>query len=203
MGSHKKLDWDLVVRRKNLQEILPVLYRLSQVVPHNNEVVPSLEKTDKIAAAPTLLEFVQAFFSGILVPRTFDNQFQGFSRECKTLTALDLIHQGSEHLRSLFFAESLDKIALLPNLPVEFHSGRFVGLETEHHDLIDIEWSKKCLKKVIIKARSDRTILLSLQKQIKSFRVRTSLKDRGQDVPFDKPIDLRIGSVIYLDRFQK
>ncbi|MGH2612381.1 MAG: hypothetical protein ACRDFB_04965, partial [Rhabdochlamydiaceae bacterium] len=98
---------------------------------------------------------------------------------------------------SLLFKEQ-NGFSFLPNLPPQFHAGRLVNLRTAHGDLVSIEWSKKWLKKVIIKPGETREVLLTLQKLFCSFRINKKIK---HDVK--NPLSLMVGKTLFLDRFEK
>ncbi len=201
LGVHKKQDWEFVQRRADLAEIFPFWVRLAQVIPQS-----PLPK--KPVGTMTLIEegkldlFFQAGFQGILCPRFNDEHHLGLIHDTEIeASPLGLLHLGATHIRRLFFQEEGDRLIFLPRLPKELHAGRITHILTEQGDRIDMEWSKKALKKVIFCPRSSRSIKLVLQAKLRFFRLRKSARQKGLTVKRDQEIDLEKGKTIYLDRF--
>lgn len=204
LGSHKAQDWDLVKRRCDLTEVLPVLLRLNQFVP---EVPPIssvgtlrlLEGSDKLEKT-----FLTAFHS-ILVPRLQDGDYQGIVPEEKIpsdLSPLFIVKKSAQVIRSLFVQERQNQIALLPILPPEFHAGRLTGYVGRGFSL-DLEWSKKLLKKAIISASESFEFTFNLQRSIHRFRMRRSTTERGTILQRESPMTIKAGETLYFDRFEK
>lgn len=210
LGSHRGQDWQLVQRRQDLTDIFPIWLRLSQMLPPA-EVTSYLlncaeeSKKDRREIIPAFLNLFNAHFYGILAPRLFDDQYQGLipNKEKLTMLPTDLLKQSGNLIRSLFIDEQKNEIFILPHLPPQFHSGRFVDVELTNGDHLSFEWSKKLLRRLIWIPQSDRIVKLTLQKSITSFRMRRSLKEKGKMVSSDEAISLISGQKLYLDRFQK
>jgi hypothetical protein len=202
LGSHKTLDWELVKRRRNLTEIFPVWFQLGQMVPHVEApkvgTAGLLKEVDKREVVPHFLKLFMAGFRGILSPRLNDELHQGIliSSESVDACPLILLAEGAKLIRALFFQEEKEGWALLPNLPPEFHAGRFLNLRSSVGDEIDLEWSKKLLRRVTIRAAQTCTIALRFQKALKSYRV------QGKRHPVDTPLQLEAGKTLHLDRFE-
>ncbi len=101
-------------------------------------------------------------------------------------------------IRELFFKQTERRLAFLPNLPIPFDSGRILGLQALGIGEIDFEWSKKLLRRVIIRAATSGEVLFELQNEIKSFRVAKKRKLKSNE-----PLLLEAGKTYHLDRFQK
>ncbi len=213
LGMHRSQDWELVKRRMDLREIFPIWLKLAAFIPEEkvkefpntgtlallHACKKAMTQGEKNQIVPLFANVFQTSFQGILAPRLSDELFLGIAPENRSdLSPLLMLHQGAALIRSLFFQEEGDTISFLPILPPEFHSGRFLM-----GDEIAFEWSKKLIKKIILKSRSDREVRLKLQKPIQSFRVRYSLKDRGKKIFKDQPILLKADQMIYCDRFEK
>lgn len=203
LGSHKTQDWDLIKRRKDLKEILPILYFLGQNIPEaksasgGTAALLKLPKERKYLEA-SFLAFVEGGFSDLLVPRLFDNDYQGFSDSKGKGDPFYLLRMGSELIRSLFFQQNQNKLLLLPNLPISFHAGRMMGIQAPGVGSFDLEWSKKRLKKVILRASETKKVTFELQKEIKRFRVnRSTVLDRTN------PIQIMKNKTYFFDRFVK
>lgn len=213
LGMHRSQDWDLVKRRADLTEIFPQWLRLAALIP--KETIPSLpnegtlsllndckqaiEKGEKNRIVPIFTLLFQAAFQGILSPRLNDELYLGLAPETDaTYSPLAILSTGAELIRSLFFKKENNTFSFLPSLPPEFHSGRFmIG------DEIAIEWSKKLIKKIILRSNHTGEVHLKFQSSIQSFRLRHTLKERGKKIFKDQPISLKSGQLIYLDRFEK
>lgn len=88
LGSHKSQDWDMVLRRMDMNEILPVLYDLGQKSKPGEPISISCYET-----------FYRESFDGIAVPRS-----------C-------CLRETFEKIRSHFILENDLEIVLLPDNP--------------------------------------------------------------------------------------
>jgi hypothetical protein len=210
LGNHKAQDWDLVQKRCDPKEFLPVLFCLGQKIP----LIPPQALTgtarllqlppDRNDLAPALQAFFQAAFTKILIPRLADEQHHGLiPDEPATGNRFFLLQEGAKMIRSLFFRQNERRLALLPNLPVPFDAGRLIHLKAPGIGEIDLEWTKKLLRRAAIRASTSGDVILELQREIKSFRVRKSLKEKGHRQKSTDPLLLEAGKTYILDRFQK
>lgn len=193
LGFHKKQDWELIQRRSEMGEIFPYWVRLAEIIPEK-----SFEPigTGKLLAEGKFDLTFQAAFQGILSPRLNDENYLGLIPEIKTdKSPLGIIHEGARQIERLFFYEEKGIFYFLPKLPKELHAGRFINIPTAAGDLIDMEWSKKELKKVVIRPGKTRTIHLKLQSQLHKFRLNKKITQPEQS------LELQEGKTIYLDRF--
>lgn len=201
LGKHTKLDWQLVCRRMDMEEMAPVLFQLGQLVPESTATSPILkflDFSDKTEVVKQLTAFFKTGFHGMMAPRLTDDDLQGIVEDGKTSgSPLALLRRGYEAVRSLFFTE-YDGFSFLPNLPPQFHAGRLLNLRTTQGDLISMEWSKKQLKKVVIKPGKTREGHLTLQKFLTTFRINKKVK---HDVK--NRLSLIAGKTLFLDRFEK
>jgi hypothetical protein len=170
----------------------------------------SIERGRSIDVLPHFHRFFLAAFEGMLVPRLRDLEFQGIipndAEIEEDLPVLPLLAEGGALIASLFFREANDKVHLLPLLPPEFHCGRWIGRTTAAGDQIEMEWSKKTLKKVVIRPHSDREISLVLPKEITGYRIRSNMREKGKKgmvVKHQLTLSLQSGTTVILDRFQK
>lgn len=198
-GVHKKQDWDAIHSRSQMGEVFPFWVRLAALIPAKPFASVG---TGNLLEQGLLEETFQAGFQGILSPRLEDENHLGLVPEEKTSKSpIGLIHEGAKQIEELFFLDDQNSWHFLPSLPKELHSGRFVFVDTKEGDLVHFEWSKKELKKVIIDPVKTRSIKLSLQSRLKSFRVRKSLRQKGERMSRASSLDLVKGQRIYLDRF--
>jgi hypothetical protein len=210
LGNHKSQDWDMVQKRCDLKEFLPILFCLGQKIP----LIPPqpLTGTARLLELPTdradLSEALEAFFKAaftkILIPRLVDDQHHGLApHEPAEGNRFFLVQEGAKMIRSLFFKQNERRIAFLPNLPIPLDCGRLVGLQAPGIGEIDLEWSKKTLRRVIIRASTPGEVILELQKELKSYRVRKTMREKGHRQKGTEPLLLEPGKTYLLDRFQK
>lgn len=233
LGMHKKLDIDLMKRRHDLKELLPLWLRLGQITPKlsfdengltegNLKLLQELERAvlekEKKKAEELLLMIFKTAFKGLFVPRLFDEQYQGILKSDDfakgfnmqnqpdsnkindPIAASLLLSYGADLIRSLFFQEKENNFYILPVSSI--FSGRFVNLETQF-GLLQIEWTKKLLKKMILKATKTVRLHLHLQRKISSFRMRLDKKSKGKVFECETPLLIEEGKIYLFDRFQK
>lgn len=189
LGSFKAQDWDLVRRRMDLKEMIPALFLLGQQVPALREA-----RGGSIELLGTdLSAFVQAAFSGLLVPRLVDDQHQGLvfntESEGEPLSLLPALYR---KVRKWL----LDGVRILPDLPSDWDAGRALCLNTGFGE-IDLEWSKKTIRRMTLRASASGEASFVFLKPIGSFRVGKSRFKNGAAV------SIAAGKTYLFDRFQK
>jgi hypothetical protein len=207
LGNHKSQDWDLVKRRMDLTEILPAWIKLGQLVeaPENvsfDGIGALLKACQEVSTADIYQRLQNLFlagFSGILNPRLQDDDYQGF--EIPTISGksspLFLLTEGAKIIRSLFVEISQNTIFLLPKLPSEFHCGRFLNVRCGAWGLLDLEWTKKMMRRMIFRAEQDQSINFQFPKEIVRFRLNGVCRNVGE------PVSVQKGQVYHFDNFQK
>lgn len=218
LGSHKAQDWDKMVLRSDLKEILPLWHRLGQLIPPTNtdypqgtisllkqceEAINSGESTEIYPAFHNL--FLAGFDLG-LSPRLKDDQHQGFQLSpvsVKGISPLALLSEGAALIRRLFMQCKEHNIRILPSLPPEFHSGRLVQVPCGSWGNLDLEWSKKIVRRMVFTPAADITLNFDFQKQVKRFRLRTGENNPGQWLPNGSPVTMPAGFNYLFDRFEK
>lgn len=179
LGSHKAQDWDLVLRRRDLKEILPPLYLLSQKVPD------LIWTQNPFVNQKSIETFFDSSFSHILAPRE-----EG--------SGPHLFQEAFWKIRSLFFIEEKERFCYLPKNP--FPEGRMLNIQTRI-GVLDMEWSKKLLRRGVFKAKKTDEMFLDLPKEIKTCRVKTDLNEKGFVHSLSKPLLFEKGKTYFLDRF--
>lgn len=207
LGNHKALDWELVRRRKDLTEILPIWHHLGQMVSYTHAekvgTAALLQPYEKTVVEYAFLKLFMVGFEGIMVPRLSDSDHQGIIEEGEFFhSPLILLTEGAKLIRSFFFQETSTSLAFLPCLSPAWHAGRFVNLRTSIGDTLDFEWSKKLLRRVVIRANSSREVKIILQKPLASFRLRKSYKEKGSRWFTEQLLTLEKGQTLDLDRFE-
>jgi len=184
-GSHKKQDWELIERRRDLKEILPIWFAIGQL-------------TDSASVEPEdFLEAFDAAFSGMFVPnKHWDTRF-GKSLD----TAPEaLLRGGYQKIRSLFFQKDGNTLAFLPNRPRAFACGRLIALQEDGVE-IDIEWSNHKLRRIVLDVKKPQALSLNLPGKLKRFRLRRALRSRGEIMEGKDAITFVKGCYL-LDRFE-
>lgn len=217
-GCTKKQDWQLVKRRKSIEEILPIWFELGKHIPSHpildvgtSRLLAKCKKevhakeNDQIGKS--LMDLFDAGFEGILSPRLFDESFLGHSLDEKEVpqeaSPLMLLGEGARLIRSLLIQERDDGFAILPCLPKELHAGRFTHVELREGLIADLEWSKKLIRRLLLHPKKDQPLTLTFQSSVQSFRLRTGRRGRGKTVQVGTPLDLKADTLYILDRFQK
>ncbi len=219
LGCHKLQDFDLAKRRASLVEILPFWHFLGKNLPTPPSAIPegnvqmletierSLIEKNKLGISGQLLDLFFAGFDGILSPRLKDEDFQGIGTSEAVLelkaSPLVLLTEGAKLITRLFFEISENMLCILPLLPPEFHSGRMLKIAAGNFGEVDIEWSKKTIRRLVFRVKISGTVCFSFQKGIKSFRLRTSMKEKGKRLAAEEPLSVKESAVYFFDNFQK
>ena len=185
LGSHKAQDQALVQRRLDFTEIFPLWFQLGQMLPPLTEkafegslvLLDDCQKTIASNKPETILTAFEkvylAGFEGLLSPRLNDEDYQGLGvspASTNSASPLWLLKKGTELIRSLFINFSGEKLTLLPALPPQFHSGRLLGARLEGIGTLDMEWSKKEMRRCVIHCSQTTEIAITATHQ-KSFRL--------------------------------
>lgn len=205
LGNHKEQDWDQVLKRFDLKELLPIFFCLAQKIPP----IPVQPLTgtarllnwpkERSLIAPGLEKFFKAAFNRLFIPRLVDDEHQGLvPDEAVVGNPFYLIQEGAKRVRELFFVQEERRLQFLPSLPIPLDCGRMIGVQALGIGQIDFEWSKKTLKRVVIRANMSGEILFDLPKELKSFRVNRKERQQGGD-----PLFIQAGMSYFIDQFQK
>lgn len=217
-GCNKKQDWQLVKRRKNVEEILPIWFELGKHVPTHpildvgtSKLLARCEQeikgkeNDKIGSS--FIELFNAGFEGILSPRLSDETHLGYGIHAndipKEASPLVLLGEGARLIRSLLVQKREKGFAILPCLPKELHAGRFTKVQLSDTLSADFEWSKKLLRRLVLHPKKDQEVTLTFQSSIHTFRLRTGRRGRGKTQAVGTSIGLKADTLYILDRFQK
>lgn len=219
LGIHKAQDWSMVHRRQNLGEIMPIWLRLGQSLPHihcSSEKCQGtahfldscselIQKKDRVNVLYEFRKLFLAGFEGILSPRLIDAQHQGFSLPsldaAYDLSPLVLLTEGARLIRSLFIQSNSSEIAVLPVLPVEFHCGRLLNVHCGDAACLDIEWSKKTIRRVVLRPLISGDLNL-IFKDVHSYRLKTHRHHPGARMAVGQVLHVEKGKDYFLDNFQ-
>ncbi len=219
LGCHKAQDIDLMRRRLDLDELLPFWFRLGQLTPSTpccheegtltllHPIADLIEANQKLSVSELLTKLFSAGFSDLFLPRLIDEQYQGVAPHLEapssTLSPLTLLTEGAQLIRSLFFQQKEAEISFLPCLPPEFHSGRMLNVHAQNLLICDFEWSKKTLRRLIIRPLQSIQIQPIFQKKLKTYRFRTSTRERGETHKCSETLQLEKSKVYTFDHFEK
>lgn len=220
LGMHKLQDWEGIIRRCDFKEIFPLWMWLGQNTPRQEvssregnfylleQCRTCIREGRTLEILSTFRSFFLASFEGMLVPRLFDEEYQGIMpiKSTHALSPIALLTEGAKLIRSLFIQEEDASIEVLPSLPPDFHAGRLLGIYVRCGDRLDIEWTKKQLRRVILHPAADRPVHLKLPGSLKRCRVRHSLKDRGSKETLKEGkllLDGKAKQLLIVDRFEK
>lgn len=219
LGSHKLQDFDQIRRRASLMEILPLWHALGKNLPEMPQVeragnlllLSSIERSliekEKVRITRQFLDLFMAGFKGILSPRLEDEDYLGIKSSILSQelsgSPLLLLTEGAKLISRLFIETTQESIAILPLLPPEFHSGRMLNAAALGFGDVDLEWSKKTIRRMIFKSATTGPVPFIFQKGITSFRVRKSMKENGKQVAVNVPFNAISETRYYFDNFQK
>lgn len=218
LGSHKAQDWSLISRRCDFTEIFPLWFRLGSLLPRHYTLEykgtaalfencrTRIAEKQRESILDTFQAALMAGFEGGLSPRLTDDQYQGFHFPLinvdNHLSPLALLSEGASLIRELFIHEAEQEIHILPALPTEFHCGRFINVSCKS-GVLDMEWSKKVIRRMTLLADKDGEICYAFQHDLKQFRLCDSKNPRGQSVMCGTAIPVRAGERYYFDHFEK
>lgn len=209
LGFHKQLDWDLVTRRKDLREYLPVVWRLAQLTPGcaNCEtdtllaaVQEAVRQRSRSELEPLLHALFQAGFYGLLVPSGHDRLYQGFT-SAPVSNPSALLPALARCLREMVVqVYGGGRIEILPAIPPLFVCGRLTGFVCEG-GIIDLEWTKRFIRRMVFRCRQSQEFHFSFPNGISRFRLRRHSTDRGEWLDCSKTLAVYEGQVLWLDCF--
>lgn len=213
LGVSKKQEWSQVSQRCDIREILPFWYSLHQTVQtHECSNAPSLfaklkqaiESHSTEAVGGVLQSIYKTAFNGVFVPSFFDYSHLGYPLPSfEASSPLAIISHGGRLIRSLFVANEGSSVDILPILPVEFHSGRLINIKLPPFGELDIEWTKKTVRRVIFRCSENAELTFKFQTHLKSYRLRKLEKHNGVRLGCGEPYAFSSGLTYEFDNFQK
>jgi len=219
LGANKAQDAELIIRRKDLTEIIPELYFLSQSVPASDfseveklslysEALAAVNEKNKEILYQKLYDFCRASFKSLFFPKLFDDEFLGYLYPALTenskATPLCILKKCFQLIRRLFFYEEGSVLHILPALPKEFHAGKMVDLTTSTKDKISLEWTKKRLRQMTIVVKERKEFVFQFPSDVKTYRLQNlKTKDVLGEFTRDSQLLLDADATYLLDHFQK
>ncbi len=231
LGVTKQQDCTKIQKRMSLTEIFPLWHRLGQLLTQAQSADISTAMFALLDAcrvnissippeqqASTWLKLLKAGFDQFLVPRSVDSDYQGILPsplfceldEKKSMDSLlSLLVKGGQYIESLFIGQTFQKpqqIAILPYLWPMFASGRLLGVLLPEIGLIDIEWTKKTIRRLIFTATNDGQIKFDFRANVRSMRMRIDSKNDfnriGKQISTQSTCDIQKGNKYFFDNFQ-
>ncbi len=219
LGNHKAQDWELVHRRLDLSEILPIWHRLGQLIPasasiYQNETEGTLAllqmcREGLSAGCPEKLvrlwiNLYRASMHGIMVPRLLDDQFQGIIDSQSTFSSavspLVLLTESAKLIRRLFIQTNELNVLLLPALPPEFHCGRVTDARIKDGK-ITMEWSKKIIRRLEVCMNDDVEVSFHFR-HVKQYRLRRNMNEKGCWISSGSSVHLEKNTLYFFDNFK-
>ena len=197
LGVTRKLDWELVSRRCDMAEILPVWLALAAQIPEHSveggEVGKVLNGSSPENIVPLFRDLFRVGYRSLLTPTQIDRDHQGYTLPTVTLK------EGAKLAYSLFFRSEGSEIKILPLLPPEFHCGRLIGVKVGDWGVIDLEWSKKLVRRLIFRAAKSGEVSFRFQPSIRHCRLQSGLTGYQNGAP----LQIEEGKEYAFDRFEK
>lgn len=219
LGNHKAQDWELIKRRFDFTEILPLLHRLGQLVPSQplpsrsegtltllEECTETLSQNRPDESEKVWRRFLMGCFNDLLVPQLEDVYHQGLvSSAClsNALSPLVLLSEGSQMIRRLFIQQVGNQVAILPHLLPSLHCGRLLHVSLEGGGWIDFEWTKKSIRRLVfLTGTEDREYSFKFPPHIKSYRLREQDNDKGERKSTPNSLFFKKNCYYLFDNFQ-
>ncbi len=216
LGMHKAQEWEKIRMRANIQEFLPLWYRLGKLFDgsaskYSEGTLHLLERCRELVYANEKQRVVEAFTELFLAgmgnaffPRLVDEEFQGIlpnGKREESVSPMPILSHGARLIEALFYREEHDSMGILPCVPSQFHSGRITDVVTKAGEILAWEWTKYKLRRMRIASHSGKELTLQLPTSMKQCRMRTSLCEKGHVLSIHKGFLTIPSSNCMLDRF--
>lgn len=223
-GCSKAQEWPAIRRRSNLQEILPFWYRLglwselpnlaySKPIDAVGGAASLLAELEKHISDRNLVGMESGFqkllsvgFEGMFSPRYEDGEHQGILLPPVDVTSIDspllLLSYGQKLIRSMLISSSDSEIDILPALLPELHCGRLLNVELPNVGRIDLEWSKKTIRRIAFHpSQTNHALRFIFHKGISACRLQVANKGIKQRYCSREPFDFICGKSYFFDNF--
>lgn len=209
LGVSKALEWESVVKRRNMAEILPIWFYLGQMVPDTFKVaeerlslLQEFLNAPVDAFEPSFFSVFDTGFSGLFFPVAEDSNFLGYPLEPVPSDAnpFILLSEGAKKLRSLFFLENNEIAYIVNGALYHFKQGKMINIQTSFGSC-DLEWTKGMMRRMIIRCSKGGKYSFVFPKTHDSCRVTFNSVQMTWDLT--SPLDLEGGMEYFFDRFQK
>ena len=218
LGCHKKQEIEKIFYRKDLREFLPLWFLWGQTSPIKssraqkegtliflNHLQEKINKKEHDAIGSYLKNIFSSSFSSMMVPYLEDFKHWGFHLPRLTSSRVSpwlILTELYKTLRQFFIQSKGPDIYILPHLPPELYSGRLVKVR-EGNLTLHLEWTKKQIRRMIIFASKNTTVMLHFQNSVKQFRMRSSKQGAGKMQENHTELVLKKNKTYFFDRFEK
>lgn len=221
LGINKKLDWEMIYRRKNLLEILPIWFRLGLLTPKTSLTAEEKKSENFLLFSSVCEEFFNhnkekqyqlleklffSCFSFNLVPRhqhTCRPNHNRINRSEQEKIPLFFLWKGALFIKSLFIKIEDNTFYILPCLLKQFHSGRLINIPCGSLGSMNLKWSKKTIKQIIFRSLHDGKVNFVFSKEIFKFRLTVLECKKRYSVLVGSSIEIKSNNTYVLDCFQK
>lgn len=194
LGITKQQNWERIKERLDFREIFPIWLRIGSLLP---EVpVRSFSLLEKIENLNDFKKLFLFAFRHMMVPRNYDEEHQGIFEGSVEGSPLSFLKEGAVQIERLFIQHEGPHIIILPHLFSEFVSGSMTDVYLDI-GILSFEWSKRKVRKVILKSEWDGEIFFHLREE-KRCRV-----NKKKTHIITNPLEIKSGGVYLLDRFEK
>jgi hypothetical protein len=224
LGCHKAQDWMAMQRRALLAEWLPAWHWMGQW--HGcNVVIDAAWQTESSLlgalacavqtgaaeeAAAYLKDLYAVSFNDFFVPaESLWRRLGALQPPTTQADPLAVLRSGASLIRALFLQYSDSTLQLLPCLPQELHAGRYLDGVCGSLATVDFEWSKHCLRRLIVRPLQAGPLTLRWPHPGKLCRLRMqhaegcNAKDASSPYRNGQTIELAVGTTYYFDCFEK
>lgn len=205
-GCHKAQDVNLIWRRGDIREIIPIWFFISQsVFAKEIQLTPP---EDPIVLQKKLFDVAHIGFRSVFVPEIHCKELFGFEhplRETPTsMSQIELLRSGFSFIKKQFIKEKGSSVQILPTLAPQFHSGRLVDSLTSKGHKVSLEWTKKSMRRLQIVPACDDELTFQFPKEITSCIQKSNKRDKKERyLRNGESATLRKGEPLLLDNFQK
>lgn len=211
-GIQKSPDWELVKRRSLIEEILPFWFLAGQTTVLSDlfegghclltDLANAIEKKEILKIGDLFLSIFKAGFKGVFSPLSEDHFYQGYSKN-PLVTGVNpdfLLQEGYRLIRKLLLKED-KQVEIAPLILSLFSSGRAIGLKSQF-GFIDFEWTKRFLRRFIIKSENASKIFIQFPKEHRRCRLKENGKVKLIDLTKPFSIQLKPSTSYFFDRFE-
>jgi hypothetical protein len=217
-GCTKAQQWPSIAERRTLSEIFPLWFRLGQQLPplvaHAHGAASLLLEIEELIARRSLLELEAAWqrlyavaFGSMLLPQLADPMHLGIPVPAVDNDAkgspLWLLARGAQLIKRMLVAATAESVAILPALLPSLHAGRLLNVHIEGLGHLDLEWSKKTIRRMIFKSIVDGTVHFTFQSGMRHFRWCEAADLRGRVGQCNIPLQVEAGKCYFFDCFSR
>ncbi len=217
LGCHKKQEIEAVLERKDLCEFLPLWYLWGQfcLIKHTakdtegmlvflKQLHDDINHKKHDALGPCLKTLLATGFAPMMVPYLEDYKHWGLALPKLTNASCSpwaVLGELFKLIRQFFILKKRQDLFILPHMPPELFSGKLIGVQEGGLEM-DLEWTKKQIRRAVITAKKDADVCLHFQTGIKQFRLKEGHQDKGRIVKNFSTLSLKKKNIYFLDRFE-